>query len=125
MENAIIQRIRCLVDDSPLSLTALCRKMGISQSTLYRQLSGERPLSLSTVQSFLDYFPEVSSEWLMRGRGDAVSFPAHDGQNMVIGSHNAGNNVAGVPESLVRSLLEEKDKQISRLLDIVSRAGLK
>lgn len=55
-----------------LSDRAFSIKCGIAQNTLSRQLSGVREVSLTTINSVLENCPEVSAEWLMRGKGEML-----------------------------------------------------
>lgn len=125
MEDSVLQRISEFINKSNLSITGLSKKIGISQPTLHYQMRGERTLSLATVSALLDCFPEISAEWLLRGKGEMIlpsgsSVAVSDSSNTVVGNHNTGNNAGGLSESFVKSLLDEKDKQINQLLQIVS-----
>lgn len=62
-------RIKEIITYSGLSDRAFAIKCGIAQNTLNRQLNGVRELSLSTVNAILNTFEDVSSEWLLRGKG--------------------------------------------------------
>jgi hypothetical protein len=66
----MVSRIKLLVSQTGLSARAFALKCDIRQNTFSNQLNGMRELSLSTVIAILNTFPEVSSEWLMRGVGD-------------------------------------------------------
>lgn len=71
--------------------------------------------------------PIISMEWLIRGTGEMFveasgTAVCMDGQQNLVGSNNnnTGNNT-GVTETFVRGLLDEKDKQIDRLLGIIEK----
>lgn len=68
----MISRIKEIIAYSGLSDRAFAIKCGIAQNTLNRQLNGVRELSLVTVNSILDTFEEISSEWLLRGKGEML-----------------------------------------------------
>ena len=70
MENDVIQRIRKVIESDGISIAALSKKMGVLQQTLNRQVSGDGAMSLSTIYKFLSYYPNVSAEWLLRGKGE-------------------------------------------------------
>lgn len=55
-----------------LSDRAFALKCGIAQNTLSRQLSGAREVSLTTISAVLENNPEISAEWLMRGKGEML-----------------------------------------------------
>lgn len=69
MEVTIYQRIMSILENKQLSVNALSKMVNMSQTTLNTQLKGERTLSANVVAKVLETFPEVSSEWVMRGVG--------------------------------------------------------
>ena len=69
MEVTIYQRIMSILEDKQLSVNAFSKMVNMSQTTLNTQLKGERTLSANVVAKVLETFPEVSSEWVMRGVG--------------------------------------------------------
>lgn len=68
----MIERIKSLISFLGLSTRAFAIKCGLRQNTLSNQLNGMRELSLSTVMAILNAYPDVSSEWLMRGIGQML-----------------------------------------------------
>lgn len=68
----MISRIKELIDYLKMSNRAFALKCGLKDNTFFNQLNGNRELSLSTVNSILQTFDFVSSEWLMRGVGSMV-----------------------------------------------------
>lgn len=74
----MIDRIKSLISHLGLSTRAFALNCGIRQNTLSNQLNGMRELSLSTVMAILSAYPEVSSNWLMRGEGDMFKSEAVD-----------------------------------------------
>ncbi len=62
-------RLKQIITYSNLSVRALAIKCGMNQATLDRQVKGLRSVSLETILSVLSTFPEISSEWMMRGEG--------------------------------------------------------
>lgn len=69
MEETINQRIILFLRESSVTVTAVARQLGISQTTLSMQLKGERALSAGIIEKILIAFPNVSAEWIMRGTG--------------------------------------------------------
>jgi plasmid maintenance system antidote protein VapI len=53
---SIAARLRQAVQDSGMTVNALAAAAGIAQPVLHRFLSGERDLTLRTVQKLVDYF---------------------------------------------------------------------
>lgn len=68
----ILTRLKEIITFSGLSVRAFSIKCGISQTTLDKQVKGLRSVSLETIIGTLYAFPEISSEWLMRGDGEML-----------------------------------------------------
>lgn len=51
---------------------AFAIKCGLKQNTFSNQMNGARELSLVTVNAILISFEEISSEWLLRGKGEML-----------------------------------------------------
>ena len=69
MENDVLQRIRMILETTKSSMNAISKHGGMKQNTFSRQISGENILSVKSLLSILGYFPNVSAEWLLRGKG--------------------------------------------------------
>ena len=69
----LLERLRILLRYSGCSLRAFAIKCGISQPTLDKQIKGLRGISIDTTLSVLNAFPDVSAEWLLRGKGDMIN----------------------------------------------------
>ena len=41
--------------------------------TLWRQINGERKVSLETILAISEVFPEIDANWLLRGNGTMLS----------------------------------------------------
>ncbi|MEW9603233.1 XRE family transcriptional regulator [Bacteroides sp. L008] len=65
-------RIKEIIAYSGLSDRAFAIKCGVAQNTLNRQLNGVRELSLVTVNAILSTFEDISTEWLLRGKGEML-----------------------------------------------------
>lgn len=86
METTVIQRFKKVIEERHLSVTALGKLIGVHPSTLNRQFNGESAMTLSTIDAFLQYFGDVSAEWLLRGDGGMMkgAESARAGQELVI-----------------------------------------
>ena len=79
----MISRIKEIITYSGLSDRAFALRCGLAQNTLNRQLNGVRELSLSTVNAILNTFVDISSEWLLSGKGQMLlSEVNNDAQNI-------------------------------------------
>ena len=65
-------RIKEIIAYSGLSDRAFAIKCGVAQNTLNRQLNGVRELSLVTVNAILSTCEDISTEWLLRGKGEML-----------------------------------------------------
>lgn len=69
MEGTVFQRIKVFLEVNQISLNSLAKTLNMNQSTVLRQVKGEQTLSSTLVENFLEAFPDVSAEWIMRGKG--------------------------------------------------------
>lgn len=64
------ERIMMLMEEKRIpSVRQLAVEINVPVTTLSKQMSGERTISLETIGSILNTFGDVSAEWLMRGDG--------------------------------------------------------
>ena len=66
----MVNRVKCLINEKARSVREFAEKIGVKQVTLNQQISGDRKLSLDIVFSILNSFPDISAEWLLRGKGN-------------------------------------------------------
>ena len=114
------------------------------QKQLNNQISHTATLTVATVLRILEYFPDVSADYLLRGinatftdaevpQGAIASedFPVSEGamtSDSLASDNHYGAGKPSVPNDTVRFLiqqLEEKDRQINRLLDLVNQSKQK
>lgn len=69
-KDSILHRINEFREYSGISKSTLAASIGVEQTTFNNQLLGKRGLSLDTVIALLSTFGELSSEWLLRDRGE-------------------------------------------------------
>ena len=77
MKDAVLQRVKELIEYKNVSINAFSKLISIEQTTLNNQIIGKRALSLDVILSIIDLIPEVSAEWLLRGEGSMLK-PHHD-----------------------------------------------
>ena len=130
MENAVKQRLRDILRVKRSNLTIIAEGVESVRVTLSRQISGRTALSFSTIDIFLDKFPDVSAEWLLRGQGDMFKHTNHapiQTQNGGIGNTQNLNTYTDSLELLRSEIaakndqLRVKDEQIARLLDLLNK----
>lgn len=98
MEDVVKQRIRSFVKDKSLSLNQISKDTGYPQSNLNKQINLNTSVSLSTIIVLLDYFSDLSAEWLLRGEGEMLK-----------------SNTPQDPLDTLLPLLDQRDKRIRDL----------
>lgn len=73
----MIDRVKEVLRAKSKSVREFAELIGVKQVTLNQQLAGDRKLSLDIVQSILNSFEDISSEWPLRGKGDMIK-PQHE-----------------------------------------------
>lgn len=77
MEEALKQRISTILKNKSITINALSKEINIPQVTLNKQINGDTSISANTILVLLDYFKDVSSEWLLRGEGEMIKSDKH------------------------------------------------
>lgn len=100
----MVNRVKYLINEKARSVREFAEKIGVKQVTLNQQISGDRKLSLDIVFSILNSFPDISAEWLLRGKG-----------NM----YNTENSMPDIKTSDMQNIYEtvvrDKDEQIEKM----------
>lgn len=112
---SMIERIKEVIVYSGLSDRAFAIKCGLAQNTLNRQLNGVRELSLATVNAILTTFENISSEWLLRGKGTMLLSETAPDLNV-----ERMNRLVDTITTL-QGALNEKEKAIKLLEEKVKR----
>ncbi len=63
------ERILELIEEKEMNLATFADTIGVERSTMSHIKSGRSKPSLDVAQKILEYFPEVSSDWLILGKG--------------------------------------------------------
>lgn len=66
------ERIKDIISYYGMTDRAFALKCGIKQNTFSNQINGARELSLATINAILITFEDISSEWLLRGKGEML-----------------------------------------------------
>lgn len=95
-----------------------------TQKRLNRQLSHGATISLDTLLLILEACPGLSADWLLLGRGEMLrcepESSASDFSQAIKGGKTDIQNDADITNRFL-SALEEKDRQIERLIDLLSK----
>ena len=102
----MVNRISKIIESTGLNPTSFAAKIGVQQMTLWNQLNGKRKLSLETVTAIIENFPDISTEWLMRGTGSMMK--GNDAQDKRIENLI---DVISMQQETIRNL-QDKIKQL-------------
>lgn len=123
-EKEIIGKMNAFRERNGASKREMSRQLGVDPGTLGNILNGKRGISAELLIKFLQVYPSVSAEWLMRGIGE-MDATGKDGVvvsgNSVGGIGTFSNINAGDTINRLVALLEEKDKQINQLLQLLAK----
>ena len=134
--NTLYGRLLDVLKKEKVSLNSLAKRLGFTQSKLYKQLNGEVKITGETLEVLAAAFPEVSFDWVIRGEGPMYRTGKPDASHTVSGTGNAvgvsaGGSVtvsaAASPEAAslkaeverLRAVIECKDGEIAFLRGIV------
>ena len=115
MENTVVERINTVLVTYKKTPNSLANMLVMTPSTVNRQLKGDQALSSKVVEGVLATFPEVSAEWLMRGRGEMLI--ADNANNLA--NMQEKDVQPGKEESLWQAKYEELEKRYDQLLSIL------
>lgn len=118
-EKEIIGKMNDFWAQSGKSKAEMSRELGVDAGTFGNILNGNRGVSAGLLSKFLETYPSVSAEWLMRGIGSMYAADGRIGSENIANNNNSQINAGDTINRLV-SLLEEKDKQINQLLQILA-----
>lgn len=67
----LLERIQILMVKKHVgSVTKWAKELGIPQPTLNKKIRGEENFNTDQLMKILDLYPDVSADWLLRGRGE-------------------------------------------------------
>ena len=113
-QNAVKQRLRLILKEKHMPLASIGAESDSLKVTLSRQVNGDTAVSFSVIALFLDKFPDVSAEWLLRGQGEMFKHTNHaliQTQNGGIGN-TQNMNTFTEPIDLLRTEIAAKNEQI-------------
>ena len=81
MENDIKMRVQRAMKELEISVNALSNFRQLTRSTVNDQINGASKIGASTLEALLEYRPDLSAEWLLRGVGDWSCIQFHQKEN--------------------------------------------
>lgn len=106
IENALTERFKELISAKSASVLDFSRLIGVAQTTLNSLLSSTKGVSSNVILLTLDTFPDVSAEWLLRGKGEML----------IASSPNEKKEEEALAESLFRNVLVEFMSMVNKRL---------
>ena len=127
-EISVKERVKELLISQSLSVRKLSEQIGMSQVTLNSQLNSNSTaaLKLETFLLILKRFPNVSTEWLLRGNGSMFLDEKESGSDNTIASakRTSDYRIKVIEKEDIQSndkyldaLIEEKNKRIADLIE--------
>lgn len=113
IKQEVLERLIEFKEYTGKSLNAFCASIGIAHTTVFGQVNGDRALSLDTVLKTIAAYDELSSDWLLRGRGE-----------MIVANENVSNEkksddrIEGLLETI--QILSETIRVKSRTIDALN-----
>lgn len=75
MEKQVFERVAEFIRKRRISANELAKILGVNSQSVYNYLSGTSKAPVSFLILFLESFPDVSAEWLLRGNGEMLLPP--------------------------------------------------
>lgn len=72
METTINERIRMIIENSGMNITAFAKKIGISQTSLRDCVVNESEPRYGTLYKIIKAEPLISTSWLLTGEGNML-----------------------------------------------------
>jgi len=107
MEKPVKQRIKKVLSSKRVSITALCKAIGVPQPTLNRQINTDAPMTLTNILLILDYFSDVSITWLLTGEGAMLKNESSNPEITIAPTLNKQTSISQ-QENVVPYILYEK-----------------
>lgn len=124
-EKEIIGRMNAFRERNGTSKAEMSRQLDVDPGTFGNILNGKRGIPAELLIKFLQVYPSVSAEWLLRGTGDMClgkkeSAPLVDNSGSNNRIHDVSNINNGDTINRLLSIVEQKDKQINQLLQLLA-----
>lgn len=103
----VLQRLKEFIDYKGISIAAFEKNIGMSNASFGKSLKVGGTIGADKIEKILSIYPELSAEWLMRGKGDMLL------------SDNSGNKYLEICQMLLdnRNKDAELYLRLAQLLD--------
>ena len=113
IKQEVLERLIEFKEYTGKSLNAFCASIGIAHTTVFGQVNGDRALSLDTVLKTIAAYDELSSDWLLRGRGEMIV-----ANENVSNENKSDDRIEGLLETI--QILSETIRVKSRTIDTLN-----
>lgn len=113
IKQEVLERLIEFKEYTGKSLNAFCASIGIAYTTVFGQVNGDRALSLDTVLKTISAYDELSSDWLLRGRGEMIV-----ANENVSNENKSDDRIEGLLETI--QILSETIRVKSRTIDALN-----
>jgi hypothetical protein len=113
--NSIPQRIALFVDSLGISKQRLELKLGLSNGLLGKIIKYENSFRIDLLDKMLKLYPNLSSEWLLRGEGDMLRVPYRAVDDNLAGE-SFDQKTSSKGKQGKSSLSEDDKKQLTKAL---------
>lgn len=72
MKDSILERLKSVIATKSNSPNDFSKKIGIAPTTFNNQLKSPRGISVDVILLTLAAYPDISAEWLLRGKGEMI-----------------------------------------------------
>lgn len=115
MKLTILERFKSVISAKSNSNSDFAKKIGVAQTTFSNQLKSPRGISAEVLQLTLEQFPDVSAEWLLRGKGEMLlsdNLPKFHGEetDTELSIHAMLTRVSTERDELIKEVMELRDK---------------
>jgi len=118
-------RIKEVIKWSGLNANAFAKKVGYDRGqVIYDIIKGKNKITGKISVNIVKSYPEINLNWILTGEGNMLKEqPDNAVANEQLGTYEPKNENDTVPRleyEFIKKQLEEKDKQISKLLNLLS-----
>ena len=112
MHDIVTQRLNQFLVEKNITYKELSGMILMSETSLCRKLTGSRSLDLHTLISIVACWPDVSSEWLLRGKGRGCNSSSSISSDVLVEELKMENNLLKRKIQVLQELLEFKMEKI-------------
>lgn len=122
----VTRRILEVCDSKNIKPVYLIKNQVGAQQTVYDVLKGKQKPGIDFLMRFLDLFPDIDSNWLLRGEGEMfsvspLSLHTQGNKNQLsnIGSDHSNRSIVKESKGEYKNILEAKEREIEALKETV------